>query len=125
MHLWQTYKRNEGLIDFALQRIYSRYDLIRVADVAEELGISRRHFQKMFNRSAGTSPKSFHRNARFQHTIKQLILDRQSDYLPYALSSGYYDQSHFIKDFQFFTGTTPTSFLQEDNFRSHFYNTPA
>lgn len=29
-----------------------------------------------------------------------------------ALNAGYYDQSHFVKDFKIFTGQTPSEFLK-------------
>jgi AraC-like DNA-binding protein len=33
-------------------------------------------------------------------------------FLDIALENGYYDQSHFNKDFKLFTGQTPTGFLR-------------
>ena len=123
INLLQACRKDEDGLDYALNKIYSQYRTIRIADIARELNLSRRHFQRGFSRSMGVSPKAFHRNTRFQQTLKKLMLNGQRDYLPGALDAGYYDQSHFIKDFQHFTKTTPSFFLCKDNFMSHFYNT--
>jgi AraC-like DNA-binding protein len=51
-----------------------------------------------------------------------LLLQRKRKYLDVALEHGYYDQSHFLKEFKNYVSEYPTSFLQEQNFMSHFYN---
>ncbi len=92
--------------------------------VIQQAGISHRYFQKVFKLNTGVSPKHFQCITRFEHTLRTLMLTQSKDYLPLALENGYYDQSHFIKDFKRFTCQTPLSFLQEENFRTHFYNPP-
>jgi len=41
--------------------------------------------------------------------------DNQQDFMQSALDCGYYDQSHFIKEFKAFAGKGPTSYFGEQN----------
>lgn len=58
----------------------------------------------------GYTPKTLVRIGRFQLASKQLIDNEENSYVELACNSGYYDQAHFIKDFQEFSGTTPGQF---------------
>jgi AraC-like DNA-binding protein len=122
-HLGQRYHQADARLDYAVQRIYEDHHALRLDDVSRTLEITPRHLQRLFKALQGISPKYFHRLARFQKTLKHLLLAKETAYLPIALEHGYYDQAHFIKEFQTFVGEPPSVFLQEKNFRSHFYNT--
>lgn len=83
-----------------------------IENVAARHGISSRYLQKLFLQYTGLTPKLFSKINRFQ---KSLVLIGQSD-LPLtsiAHQSGYFDQSHFIREFRSFTGTTPSGFDTE------------
>jgi AraC-like DNA-binding protein len=57
----------------------------------------------------GTSPKQFAAIVRLRNLIDQYSgVDTLTDV---AHKAGYFDQSHFIKDFQSFTGKTPKQFF--------------
>ena len=99
------------------------YEYHALQEIIAKSELSPRHFQRRIHESLGMSPKSFCRLARFQHTIRDLLLRKETDYLGAAIDRGYYDQAHFIKDFKSFTQETPGTFLQKKNFMSHFYNT--
>ena len=118
----QRFKRAESRIDYAINRLYYSAYTLRPLDLAKELELSPRHFQRLIRDALGMSPKYFCRLARFQQTIRELLLRKETGYLSVALDAGYYDQSHFINEFKGFTQETPLSFLQEKNFMSHFYN---
>ena len=117
----QRFQRDEARIDDAIQRMYYEYDTLQ--EIIEASELSPRHFQRLIHEALGMSPKSFCRLARFQHTIRDLLLHKETDYFGTAIERGYYDQAHFIKDFKSFTQETPGAFLQKKNFMSHFYNT--
>ncbi len=116
------FKREESRIDYAINRLYYSADSLRPQDLAKELELSPRHFQRLIREALGMSPKKFCLLSRFQQTIRELLLREETDYLSIALDAGYYDQSHFINEFKKFTQETPSAFLQEKNFMSHFYN---
>ena len=56
--------------------------------------------------------------------MRHLLLARETDYLDAALERGYYDQAHFIREFEAFAKESPGRFLTPRNFMSHFYNPP-
>ena len=78
------------------------------------MGYSHKHTVELFKKKAGLSPKQiqsiYRLNMVFDH-LHQIDTENWSYVLHEA---GYYDQSHFIKDFKRFTGFTPTEFLREN-----------
>ena len=85
-----------------------------IQDVAFRYGISSRYLQKLFLQYTGLTPKLYYKINRFQ---KSLILtsNKQESLTSIAYQSGYFDQSHFVRDFKFFTGVAPSSFDAADS----------
>lgn len=108
--------------DHAVDALYYAEPGATVADVAEDLGYSGRQFERLVGGAAGMPPKRFQRIARLNHTLRQLFLAREPDYLDAALERGYYDQAHFIHETGELTGHTPRELLTPESFLSHFYN---
>ena len=74
----------------------------------------RRQLERNFKKQIGISPKQLSKVIRLQ-AILQLLLNQKTETLTgVAYETEYYDQSHFIKDFKEFTGTTPKEFLTDD-----------
>ena len=119
-----------------LQESPNHVDLARLP---EELGCSRRHLIAQFHKYFGMTPKMAARNGRFHLAVAAVhrlgrdpspyvagkpYLDCQADgstrtaaqmtmrWADLALGCGYYDQSHFINEFKFFSGLTPVEFLE-------------
>jgi AraC-like DNA-binding protein len=95
-------------VRFAKARFCSNPHRATVASVLSEIGLSHRRFVQLFHDQIGLTPKSFCRVQRFQRVLRQLHHAPQIDWTDVALGCGYYDQSHFIHDFQTFSGFTPT-----------------
>nr|WP_294945441.1 helix-turn-helix transcriptional regulator [uncultured Mucilaginibacter sp.] len=85
-----------------------------VNTVASRYGISSRYLQKIFLNYSGLSPNLFSKIARFQKSL-HLVSANHSSFTTIAHQCGYFDQSHFIKDFKFFTGSTPSGFSPESS----------
>lgn len=83
--------------------------LERVNTIAARHGVSTRYLQKLFITYTGLSPNLFLKIARFQKSLP-LLLEKQELLTAIAYHCGYYDQSHFIKDFRSFTGLSPSHF---------------
>ena len=114
----------QPMMEAAVRQLYYQHRSIRVEMLAEQLGMSRRNFERVFREQIGMSPKAFQRTARFHLTMRDLLLAHQADYLDAALSHGYYDQAHFIHDFQAFVKDSPVAFLKRTATMAHFYNPP-
>ncbi|GAA1026120.1 hypothetical protein GCM10009557_02660 [Virgisporangium ochraceum] len=90
-----------------MRRTYRDAASLHVDRLGPELGLSARHLRRGFLSTAGVPPKEFQLLARFQRSIRTLLNPARTSYLPVAIEAGYWDQSHFIKEFHRFTGQSP------------------
>lgn len=85
-----------------------------IQSVVGEIGLSHRRLIDLFRRETGYTPKRYGRIRRFQEGLVQLQEGHPpADWMTLALVCGYYDQSHFIKDFQAFSGLNPAAYERE------------
>lgn len=96
-----------------------------MASLAERIGLGRRQLERRFRFQEGIGPAAFRRRVRLQKSVRSLLLDPALSVLTVALDQGYYDQSHFHRDFQDITGRTLSYYLAAHREKTHFYNTPA
>lgn len=83
---------------------------VSVAAVARALGLSERQLERRFLRQVGITPKRFASLRRFERAVA--LAARSGSLTEVALEAGYYDQSHFIRDFRRYTGASPGSALR-------------
>ena len=102
------------LIAKAIEEIHNAKGLIKINELAETLHMSHDAFGKKFRKIVGTSPKQFSSIVRLSSIVRQG--QNNPSLLDMLFDAGYYDQSHFNKDFKQFTGQTPTNFFKSDNF---------
>jgi len=98
-------------VTFALSEFQRDPALPRCGKMAERVGFSQRRFIQIFRDEVGLTPKLFCRVQRFQEVIKAIGTRETVDWLDLALSCGYFDQAHFIHDFQEFSSLTPREYL--------------
>lgn len=82
--------------------------------LTRQYNISTRYLRKLFQRYTGLSPHLFSKIARFRKSL-QLVAQNNLPLTAIAYECGYYDQSHFIKDFRCFTGLRPSHFEPESS----------
>ena len=80
----------------------------RVDAFAADHGISPRTLQRLFRRYVGVSPKWVLKRYRLHEAAERMAAGEAQDWPELALELGYFDQSHFIRDFSGFVGQTPT-----------------
>lgn len=100
------------------QGAYSAQELVKL------IGYSERQLERKFKKQVGITPKVLSRIARFQ---KFLALAKETDTLTLAdaaAACGYYDQSHFIRDFTKFSGVSPMKYLSGNHAMSDHLITP-
>jgi AraC-like DNA-binding protein len=102
--------RPDLLIHHAIQKIQFAHGSIRIKELVSTLPLSHDPFEKRFRRLTGTSPKQFSSIVRLRNVINNY--DPAINMTETALTAGYFDQAHFIKDFTSFTGQTPLEFFK-------------
>lgn len=117
-------RRTDALVTTAVDQLYRHPQAINVDALAQALSLSRRQLERRFQAREGLSPVEFRRRIRFQKTVRHLLLDSALPLLDAALDQGYYDQSHFHRDFKELTGQAPARHLAAARQATHFYNTP-
>ncbi|WP_017257776.1 helix-turn-helix domain-containing protein [Pedobacter arcticus] len=99
------------LVKYATNKIVQNphYKILR--EMQNELCITERTFQRMFERDIGTSPNQYRRICQFNNAFQQLNRKRTKNLTEITFQNGYADQSHFIRTFREFTNLTPTEYL--------------
>ena len=69
--------------------------------------------ERKFNRVIGLPPSHFLKIRRFNKALHTIYACKYDTLTEVALDSGYYDQSHFIREFKQLTRYTPSEFLKE------------
>ena len=106
-------------IAFALQT-FAGQRTVRIASVTDRIGLSPKRFIEKFKATVGMPPKQFCRLLRFQSALALAERDTHIDWTRIAVDCGYFDQPHFIHDFQSFAGITPTYYGSgRTEFRNH------
>lgn len=96
-----------------LEQITGR-QVVKIEALSEQLHIGRRHLERKFNEQVGMTPRLFLRIVRFQNVFR--IIHRKSvrNLTDLTYRAGYFDQSHFHRDFKAFTGMSPKDYFKED-----------
>ena len=93
------------------KRIIDSDGLVTIRSLVEETGWSQKHLISQFREHIGLAPKMFARVIRFGRAVDRLRQRSHASLTDLALDCGYYDQSHFDRDFRAFAGVTPTELL--------------
>lgn len=87
-------------------------EIVRVEDVADRFGMSRRTLQRLFERYVGASPKWVISRYRLHEAAERLTRDGAVDLPRVAFELGYVDQAHFTNDFRAVVGTPPAAYAR-------------
>ena len=85
-----------------------------IGGIASYFGCSVKTVSRTFLHHTGATPSKMLSVRRFQHALK-MITQSCSCYTEIAYEAGYYDQSHFIRDFKKYAGSAPSDFLHYKN----------
>lgn len=108
-------------VNEAMHRIFQTQGQVKIGQLSLQERISPRSLARKFTDQVGLSPKQYARIIRFRAVMHHLLQTPNASWLDVVHRFGYYDQSHFIKDFQHFTGRAPTQYPRADqDFDGHF-----
>lgn len=96
-----------GSVTAIIAAIRNSTEITRVGQVAERFHLSPRALQRLFGQYVGVSPKSVIQRYRMHEALGRVDAGRSVDWARLAVELGYFDQTHFIKDFKALTGRSP------------------
>jgi AraC-like DNA-binding protein len=102
----------DDMLAFAINELFDARGAVGIDDITRRCGVHYRTLEKAFRQHIGIPPKALAKVLRFKNAFSRFSGDPAAGRLR-ALECGYYDQSHFCKEFKFFTGRSPTRFLRE------------
>jgi AraC-like DNA-binding protein len=116
------FRKPDDRLSKAISLILQAGGCLPMDALASSIGVNSRGLDRTFNTRVGIPPKTLCRIIRFQQVFKMLEQQRAGlKWSQIALSCGYYDQSHFIKEFKVFAGKEPTAYLAEQNAMSEHF----
>ena len=122
---WLKSKLNEvsfegEIIKQFVSQIQNSSESINFKKLAEKSGYSQKQFIHLFKKYVGLTPKQFHRIVRFNEILNAIFEKEKVDWAFVASEFGYYDQAHFIKDFQAFSGHNPKQYIDDQGDWPHY-----
>ncbi|WP_108805626.1 AraC family transcriptional regulator [Aquimarina sp. Aq107] len=75
---------------------------------------TQKHLIDQFKKYIGVTPKYYQRILRFNEILKQIRQKESITWSQIAYQCGYSDQSHFIKEFNHFSGFNPQEFIKQE-----------
>lgn len=114
----KTLNSKQNTVACISAKILKHKGIIPINEITAETGYSERYINKLFQAYMGISPKTMEKMIRFQAAIHAMNKSPNISLTDLALGLGYFDQSHFTKDFTSHSGMTPKKYLkhiQENN----------
>ena len=103
-------ERYVAQVEAILKLIAEHPGLTQVQELADLAGMSVRRLQLLFKDAVGASPKWVIRRNRLLDAADQLSKGDAVDLATLAQALGYYDQSHFTRDFEELVGKPPADY---------------
>ena len=107
-------------LDYCCLKIMHQNGIVNVSNLLEEVFMSRRQFERRFLRKVGLSPKYYARIFRLSKVCWDLISSEERNFQSIIGRGQYFDQSHFIKDFQEFMNIAPAEYYRQNTELSNF-----
>lgn len=99
--------RPKSVIDQSLESIHSSNGFVNMTELAKSVELSDAHFRCRFNQEIGISPSQYCKILRINSSLTYLKSKSSKSLTELSYQLGYFDQSHFIKDFKSIIGTSP------------------
>ncbi len=105
---------DKNSLKFAIHKQILQSDgSLKLSELSSYTGYSQRYLNQKIHEDFGMNPKNLIRFIRFQKSVSRLVETIHcSNGADTALLSGYYDQSHFIKEFVKMSGFTPSAYIE-------------
>jgi AraC-like DNA-binding protein len=125
LHQYHLQRPEPDYIDLAANLIIEKNGMLQVPDLLKNSFMSRRSFERKFFQKVGLSPKYFARIRRIGYLLNLIAGKKKVDWSTVFHECEFYDQAHFIKDFEEFTGRTPQQYLKENQELANYVEKPS
>lgn len=116
LHAWLLDRVPQALpptvIDEAVAHVEHEHGCVSVAELAERCHLGERQLNRRFLREVGIGPKHFAKIVQIRQALLTMERGNEGELQALAQRNGYFDQAHFINDFQRLIGTNPLAFLE-------------
>jgi len=121
MHHYDTQSMDKNSLNHILyHKILHSGGSLKLSELSNFTGYSERYLNKKIHEEFGMNPKNLVKIIRFQKAVGHLTETIQNiNCMDTALEFGYYDQSHFNKEFKKFTGLTPIHYANNLLYNSY------
>ena len=120
IELYHKSNLENNSISAILDLILENKGMISIKEIRGKFEITERSLERLFQRYVGLSPKFYCRIIRFAH-IFELIQQKDYSWADLSYLSGFFDQSHFIKNFKEFTGEEPSQYAFDEINMANFF----
>lgn len=107
-------KRDENvvLLGEIIDHIINSREITKVDEVCGHFSLNKRKLQRLFDQYVGINPKWVIKLYRLQNAAEAMDTGHFTDLTQLSHELGYYDQSHFIRDFKKAVGQTPEEYVK-------------
>ncbi len=109
----QRFNEKIYLLDYSIQKMESDkiYDIPKLR---QGVFTTKKTYERYFLNYLGVTPKQYANICRFNSVLKYLeTASELPDWQDCVVKFGYYDQSHFIREFKRYSGKTPSDFYYQ------------
>jgi AraC-like DNA-binding protein len=104
---------NIQIIRAGIEIIKNSNGEINAATLSEMLSTTRKTLERKFSSYLGKTTKQMINLLRFQGVLHDFSINKNISLTEHGHNNGYFDQSHFIRDFKKFSGYTPGEFIMK------------
>ena len=101
-----------NIISYSVGAIQKNKGLVSLRNIQQQLSMTERTFQRLFDSHIGISPKTYCRICQFNAAFQQLESGKFSKLADIAYQNGYADQSHLVRAFKNFANYSPSEYLK-------------
>ena len=102
-------------VDYTIHQLKASKGNLSIGKMERQLGISSRHLERLFLQKVGLSPKELSKIIRLNCALTRLKSESGISLSALSHAIGYYDQSHFSRDFKCLAGVAPSRVLTESS----------
>lgn len=106
--------KNYHLINSVIDKILESNGCIQIPEIRDIFNVEERTLRRNFIAQTGFTLKKYIRLTKFNYIVKELIDNPETEMIDIATRYGYFDQTHFIKEFKQFFGETPYTFVKRN-----------